>query len=648
MLKNKLVLALVGVLGLMAVAFASLLVYVSYQLRDVKTPLINFLKSHIDGDLQIGDADVVFFPTGMNLKDVKLFAPGETEPSAVVKRAKLRFDLLPLIQKKIETRVTVIEPDIRLHRGKDGKSNMEKIFTPLMKGEKTQPEKAVDTLWWKRLAVNKLRIEKAHFISTQEGHGEPLELKNLDVEADEIRFESSRVPARIKIRYDLPQISKEPMEISTKATFEEADQSLKLDEGKFKWGAAAMKFGGEALLPSETRKDVALNLNFQSEPIDLKKLSKAMTQPLPATGTLHFKGSVVGTAFEPLLTLVVDSPSLTAAGKNLSNLHGEFVKKGEPVEIKNMSFGVFGGSVDLSGKALMKDQTSVQLNTNLKSISLAAASGQSGNPARLSGNLQVSSPQVTNPNSFSGGGHISVGPFPIPPVDLKNKVRVGEVLAAGTGMNSMVNVGMLSSSSNLVGTQIPQINATVKFSGTNVTMNPFSLGNDHFSAAGSGSIVQQKTINASGTATLTPGVTAQLFPDAAFRAAVTGGKGALSVPFSLAGPLDNPSFNIDSGYLSNLIAKAAAVALPRMLMGGVKPGEMVNQALKGTPLGNPKNPLGQILGGGGQQSQQPQPSQPPAASTQTKTRSTQTTTGTTTNTQQQQKPKSLGDLLFGH
>src|SRR5262249_1656269 len=238
------------------------------------------------------------------------------------------------------------------------------------------------------------------------------------------------------------------------------------------------------------------------------------------------------------------------------------------------------------------------------------------------------------------------GPIPIPPVNLQNKVRVGEVLAAGTGMNKMVNVGMLSSSANLVGTQIPQIDAAVKFSGRNLTMSPLSLGNDHFSATGSANIVQQKTINASGTATLNPSVTAQLFPDASFRSAVTGGKGALSVPFTLSGPLDNPNFNIDSGYLSNLIAKAAASALPRMLMGGLKPGEAVNQALKGTPLGNPNNPLGQILGTSPQQQTTPtQTSTPTGTKTQTST-----TTKQPTGTQQpkQQKPKTLQDILLGH
>jgi hypothetical protein len=644
MFKNKIIIILVSIVGLIALTFASLLAYLSYQVRDVRKPLLTFLKSNIDGDLQIGNASVVVFPTGINLEDVKLFAPGEKVPSATVKKAELRFKLLPLIQKKIETRVTVLDPDIRFNRTKDGKSNMERIFTPLVLGQKTTQVNPVDQFWWKRLTVNKLKIERAHFVATQEGRPEVTELKNLSVEADEIRFESARVPAKIKIAYDLPTISRKPMELQMKLIFEDAMQALRLTEGKFHWGAASMNFGGEALLPSERRKDVALNLDFNSEKIDLKKLSSMLVQPLPASGNLSFKGTITGTAFAPLLTLVADSPSLSAAGKNLSNLHAEFLKRGEAIEIKNMSFGVFDGRVDINGRAITKERTSVQLNAALKSLSLAAASGKSGNPARLSGNLQLSSAQATNPNAYSGAGQVSVGPIPIPPVNMQNKVRVGEVLAAGTGMNRMVNLGMLSSSANLVGTQIPAINAAVRFTLNNVTMNPFSLGNDHFNASGSGSIVEQKSINASGTAILNPSVTAQLFPDPSFRSAVTQGKGALSVPFTLKGPLDNPQFDIDGNYLSNLIARAAASALPRLLMGGLQPGQAIGSALKNTPLGNPKNPLSQILGTAPQQQTTAPTGQTP---TQTQTTPRQPT-NTQTTTPPPSKPKTLQDLLFGH
>jgi hypothetical protein len=98
MRKNKIILVALITGSLIGIVFFSLLAFVSFQLKDVKTPLITYLKSQIDGDLQIGDAEVVFFPAGINLKDVKLFAPGETVPSATISKAKLRFNLLPLIK----------------------------------------------------------------------------------------------------------------------------------------------------------------------------------------------------------------------------------------------------------------------------------------------------------------------------------------------------------------------------------------------------------------------------------------------------------------------------------------------------------------------------------------------------------------------
>jgi len=636
MKKNRLILILILLGGLLGTGVLALFAYVSFQLRDVKAPLLSFLKNQIDGDLQIADADVSLFPAGINLKGVKLYAPGETTPSATIEKAKLRFNLLPLIQKKIETRVFIYEPDIRLTRGKDGRSNMERIFSPLMAGEKKKeisPEaEAMERLWWKRLAVNKLLIEKAHFISIPQKTGKaPTELKNVSIEADEIRFEAGQAPAKIKIRYDLPQISKEPMELRLRLAFQEATQGLQVQEGKFGWGPLAMDLSGEALLPTLARKDVLLNLNFLSPTVDLKKLSKIMTDPLPVSGILSLKGTVTGTAFDPLLKLILDSPSLTVAGKTLANFHAELTKKDKAVQIDKASFGIYGGSVALSGVALPSETTSVNLDVSLRSISLAAAAG-SKSPASLSGTLQVASGNIKNPNSFSGGGRISLGPIPLPVVNLQNKIKVGEIVTAGTGANRLVNLGMLSSSANLIGTSIPQINATIKFAGRNVTMSPFSLGNGHFKASGSGAIANQKSIAASGTATLNPSVTAQLFPDPLFRSAVTGGKGGLSVPFTLSGPLDNPDFNIDSGYMSSLIARAAATALPKLLMGGVQPQQMLGAALKNTPLADPKNPLSQILGTA--------PPRQTTAPTQQSAPQRRQTTST-------QQPKTLGDLLFG-
>jgi hypothetical protein len=61
--------------------------------------------------------------------------------------------------------------------------------------------------------------------------------------------------------------------------------------------------------------------------------------------------------------------------------------------------------------------------------------------------------------------------------------------------------------------------------------------------------------------------------------------------------LADPNISVDSGYIQGLVAKATAAGLTNMLMGGVKPEGMINEALKNTPLGDPKSPLGQIFGG---------------------------------------------------
>lgn len=325
------------------------------------------------------------------------------------------------------------------------------------------------------------------------------------------------------------------------------------------------------------------------------------------------QGTVKGTAFAPLIKVILDSPALTVSGKTLSNLHAELSKQEKPIEIQNTSFGIYGGTVGLSGEALTGPTTSANVNVALKSLSLAAASGKS-NPARLSGNLKLSSPNVASPYSFSGGGNISVGPIPLPVVDLKGKVKVAEILAAGTAAGQMINVGMLSSSANLIGTQVDAINASVRIAGNNITLAPFSMANGHFSASGNATIAQQKSINGSGTFHLNPGVTASLITDPMLRGAVTGGKGGLSIPFSISGPLDDPNITVDSGYLQGLIAKATAMGLKNMLMGGLKPQNMLNSALKNTPLGDPKNPLSQILG----------TSSAPATQTQARNSSTST------------------------
>jgi len=582
--------------GISLIGFIALSSYVYFKIRNIKEPLLATLESRIDGKLQIGSAQAVFFPAGINLEDVQLFAPGEKQAVATVKSAQLRFKLLPLIQRKIETRLTILDPVVHLRTPKRGPSNMERVFAPLISGKGPKKTSALDKLWWKRLAINQLTIENAHFKATQAGSSEETELKNIYIKADDIRFESSRKPAEIQIRYELPQLSKAPLELKTRLRFQEKDQSLQVEEGKFLWGPIKMDMSGSALLPSAKREDVSLDLDLKAKEISLKDLSKVLKKAPALGGKLSLGGKVSGSPFAPVVSLVLDSPAIRIKSLSLNSFHGELIKKKKPIEIKNTSFGVYGGKAKLAGQLDPGPKTSVKLKLQLNSLSLADLSGTKGNPARLSGNLNLKSKSLENPKAYSGGGVVTVGPVVLPVVDLKNKIRLAEILSAGTGLGQMVNVGLLSNSSNIIGTRIEKVKATVRVSGGNIFMNPFSLGNGHFQAQGKGKILQQKSVSAQGTFTLSRGVTRRLILDPLLRHVLTDGRQQLSFPFSLAGPIADPKVAVDSSALKGKMAKAMVVVLQRQALGRVDPQGMINSALKGTPLSDPKNPLGQILG----------------------------------------------------
>ncbi|HEX5035377.1 MAG TPA: hypothetical protein VFW62_12935, partial [bacterium] len=156
----------------------------------------------------------------------------------------------------------------------------------------------------------------------------------------------------------------------------------------------------------------------------------------------------------------------------------------------------------------------------------------------------------------------------------------------------------------------------------------------------------QQSINGGGTFNLTPGVTAQLITDARLRQSMTGGKGGLSVPFSISGPLADPNISVDSGYIQGLVAKATAAGLTNMLAGGIRPQGMINEALKNTPLGDSKSPLGQIFGGG---TTQQSPTGKTTSGSTTGTTTTRKKTSTTTQQQQttQKKKSGIEGFLFG-
>jgi len=585
-------------------AILTLVFYVSHQLKAVKEPLLAFLKSQIRGEIQIQEAKASLLPPGLRLKGIQLFAPGETEPAAAIEEADLSFKLFPLIQREIDTKISIKRPQIQLVLGTDGKNNFEKIFEPLLSSQPAAPAKLGEKLWWKRLSVSKLVIRDARFSSSEARNATPTELQNLDVEASNLRLESATEPAIIEIEFDLPRLSRESVEIQVKLQHDPKQEVLNVQEGAIEWGAARMNLTGKALLPSAKREGVELDLGFQWQDLDLKKFSKSFVKPLPLEGDLSGQGSLQGSAFSPVLQLALDSRSLRAAGRTIERLHAEIRKKDKVVEIQKAEMSTLGGQVQATGTLLPEKTVSGNFLVDLKGLSLAALSGKP-HPARLSGKLDVNASDVADFRSFSGEGNIVAGPFPLPVMDLKEKMRVAEFLADGTLLAKAINLGFLSSSANVIGTQIDSVNAAISFSGDDLLFNSFRLSNSHFSAAGSGSLKNQKNIRASGTATLSTAVTTLLFPDNNFRSALTGGKGGLSVPFHLSGTTDNPDFAIDSGYLKELVAKAAAASLKNMILGNAKPQDLLNSALKETPLGKILPPANNTSGGAKKNSNKP-------------------------------------------
>ncbi len=158
MLRHLFFIGFLGIFGILAGLF-----YISFKLENLKEPLIVFLKSQISGNLSIEEAKVSFFPPGLNLKNISLFAPGETTPSATVEQAKLRFHYIPVLQDNIQTTLWIDHPRVQFYRQANGQANMETIFAPLLKGEAQDSKSAFSKLWRKKLEVDRIRIRQGNF-----------------------------------------------------------------------------------------------------------------------------------------------------------------------------------------------------------------------------------------------------------------------------------------------------------------------------------------------------------------------------------------------------------------------------------------------------------------------------------------------------
>ncbi len=558
--------------------------YISHQLKQIKEPLIAFLKKQVQGDIQITRVEASLFPPGIRLENVLLYAPGETEAAAIIQEADLSFKIFPLLSKHIDTKIYIQRPQIRLVLDTDGKNNFEKIFAPLLSKQNSNPSKLSEKVWWERLSVSKLVIEDAQFKSSEARNATPTEIQNLNVEANDLSLENSKDPARIKIEFDLPRLSKDSVEIHVKLQNNTQKGELNFKEGKVEWGAARLLLSGVALLPQDSRKGLELNLKLQLEELDLKKFSKSFNPALELSGDLSGSGSIEGSAFSPILAMNLHSRTLKVKDNKIDRLQMSLSKKDKAIEINKAEMSAFGGAISATGTLLPEKTVSGNFWVDLKSLSLSELI-KKPHPARLSGKLEVNGSDISDLRSFSGDGNVSLGPVPLPVVDLKSKMKVGEFLAEGSLLEKAFNLGFLSSSANVIGTQIDSLNANISFSEDDIVFNSYRLSNSHFSATGSGSLKNQKTLRASGTATLSSAVTAMILPDINFRSMLTGGKTSLSLPYHVAGTIDNPEFSIDSAYSKELVAKAAAGSLKKMILGDGKPQDLINSVLQESPLG---------------------------------------------------------------
>ncbi len=560
--------------------FSTLFFYISYQLKQVKEPVLSFLKSQINGDVRMKEATVSLFPAGLRLKDVQLFAPGDTEPSATIEEVHLRFDLLQFFQKNMDTQLYVQKPSIRMIASADKKSNFEKIFGPMLAEPVQKNPDLMDKLWWKRLTVTKLAIRNADFNSGKTGKPSSAEIQKLDVTVNDLHLISAGKSPLVKMSFNLPSMGRELIKFSFHFNLDRAERVLHVEQGNVNWKTVKMELAGDLLLPNTKRDEVTLDLKFSMPSPEVKSFVKSFLQSFSYTGDLSLSGTITGSPFSPAVQLALDSKRLNLAGKEFSNLHAEVTKKGNTIEIKKSTFGIYGGGADLSGSIVPAKTTSGNFNVYFHHLHLSSVTGKR-NAASISGHLDLRSNNIEG-SSYGGGGTVTVGPIPLPNINLKEKIGGAKLLSEGILSSHAINFGVLSNSANIIGTQIDQVTSQVSIQGGEVTLHSFHFSNSKISGSGSGVIHNQQTINASGVAVLSSGVVASIFPDPKFRSSVTNGRGTISIPFHVSGPLDNPSFTFDESFLKNVIAKAVESGIKNLLFGN--PAKLLNPILKNTPL----------------------------------------------------------------
>ncbi|MCB1215177.1 MAG: hypothetical protein KDK66_06845, partial [Deltaproteobacteria bacterium] len=195
----------------------------------------------------------------------------------------------------------------------------------------------------------------------------------------------------------------------------------------------------------------------------------------------------------------------------------------------------------------------------------------------------------------TGSGPITVGPIPLPQVNLKNKIKIAQMVTKGSLLENKINLKLLEDSRQVIGSEINPLKAQLIINGSTIALKPYHMANGHFRASGDATVFKQKSIESKGTFTLNRRVTEELILDPSLRKILTEGKNELSLPFSLSGPVEDPQVSVDSSHLQQRMVLASAELLKQQTLNALKPPSAVKEATKKGPLKKAKESLSNIF-----------------------------------------------------
>ncbi len=265
--------------------------------NEFKPQIIELVKKETGRDLSIdGDLEISVFPwigvsTGeLSISNAKGFAD---RPFAQIEQSDIKVKLLPLLSKKVEvSRIVLKGLDLYLAKNKRGVSNWADLVktekkpgkTPA-KGQQTTPaEEKPSGPAVAALAVAGLSIENAHIVWDDQQSGQHTEIKNFNVDIDQIEFDRPVDVALSMEIVDAKAKSTVQLELDTQLTLNEALNRFKLNDLRLKTSLSGEKF----------KKPLKVLLTADSE-IDLDKQTLALSNLQLRSGNLQLKADIKGT-----------------------------------------------------------------------------------------------------------------------------------------------------------------------------------------------------------------------------------------------------------------------------------------------------------------------------------------------------------------